>query len=55
MLVLTRKFGERLFLTTPAGERVEILVERKKGSEAVRIGIEAPQAIRIHREEIPAE
>ena len=48
MLVLTRSVGERLFIHN--GE-IKIQVLEVKGSQ-VRIGIEAPKSITIHREEV---
>jgi carbon storage regulator len=50
MLVLTRKEGE----TIRIGRDTVITVCRLKGSE-VRIGIEAPRAIRVVRGEIDRE
>ena len=48
MLVLTRSIGERLFIQN--GE-IKIQVLEVKGNQ-VRIGIEAPKNISIHREEV---
>lgn len=48
MLVLTRSIGERLFILD--GE-IKIQVLEVKGNQ-VRIGIEAPKHIAIHREEV---
>lgn len=48
MLVLTRSVGERLFVND--GE-IKIQVLEVKGNQ-VRIGIEAPKHIAIHREEV---
>ena len=48
MLVLTRSVGERLFVKD--GE-IKIQVLEVKGNQ-VRIGIEAPKHIAIHREEV---
>ena len=48
MLVLTRSVGERLFIQD--GE-IKIQVLEVKGNQ-VRIGIEAPKDIAIHREEV---
>jgi carbon storage regulator len=48
MLVLTRSIGERLFIKD--GE-IKIQVLEVKGNQ-VRIGIEAPKHIAIHREEV---
>lgn len=48
MLVLTRSIGERLFIQD--GE-IKIQVLEVKGNQ-VRLGIEAPKNIAIHREEV---
>jgi carbon storage regulator len=47
MLILTRRVGERLII----GENIEITILGMKGSQ-VRIGIDAPKEIPVHREEI---
>jgi carbon storage regulator len=49
MLVLTRKQGERIQI----GDGIVVSVERIVGGR-VQIGIEAPQAVRILREELLA-
>lgn len=48
MLVLTRTVGERLIINN--GE-IKLSVLEVKGSQ-VRIGIDAPKNVAIHREEI---
>ena len=48
MLVLTRSVGERLFIQDGL---IKIQVLEMKGNQ-VRIGIEAPKEISIHREEV---
>ncbi|OGT44953.1 MAG: carbon storage regulator [Gammaproteobacteria bacterium RIFCSPHIGHO2_12_FULL_38_11] len=48
MLVLTRSVGERLFIQDGL---IKIQVLEVKGNQ-VRIGIEAPKEIAIHREEV---
>ncbi len=48
MLVLTRSVGERLFIND--GE-IKIRVLEVKGNQ-VRIGVEAPREVTVHREEI---
>ena len=48
MLVLTRSVGERLIIND--GE-IKLSVLEVKGSQ-VRIGIEAPRSVSVHREEI---
>lgn len=45
MLTTKRRVGERIYLTTPAGE-VTILV-LSIGAERVRLGIEAPREVVI--------
>jgi len=47
MLLLTRKPGEKLII----GDNVTVTVLSVKGNQ-VRIGIEAPRDVKIHREEI---
>lgn len=47
MLVLTRKVGEKIQI----GEHISVLIMDVKGRQ-VRLGIEAPAEIKVHREEI---
>ena len=47
MLILTRRIGEKLVI----GENVTITILSAKGSQ-IRIGIDAPRDIQVHREEI---
>jgi len=47
MLILTRKMGESIII----GDNVRVNVLEIKGRQ-VRLGIEAPHEITIHREEI---
>ena len=51
MLILGRKLTERVWLTTPNGIVVWVSVERLGGNDC-RIGIEAPPAVEIVREEL---
>lgn len=47
MLILTRRIGERIRI----GDAVAVTVMDIKGAQ-VRIGIEAPKDVPVHREEI---
>ncbi|MBD3754342.1 MAG: carbon storage regulator CsrA [Gammaproteobacteria bacterium] len=47
MLVLTRREGESLLI----GDNVKLTILAVKGGQ-VRVGIEAPQEVSIHREEL---
>ncbi len=47
MLVLTRKFGESITI----GDDIKITILDSKGKN-IRIGIEAPRNIAIHRKDI---
>ena len=47
MLVLSRKIGERIII----GDGIEISVVEVRGGK-VRIGVEAPATVRIHRSEV---
>ena len=47
MLILTRRIGEKLVIN----ENVTVTILASKGSQ-VRIGIEAPRDVQVHREEI---
>jgi carbon storage regulator CsrA len=50
MLVLTRKLNERIVLTIGSCE-IEIAVVRL-GNQAVRIGVEAPEDVKVMRGEL---
>jgi carbon storage regulator len=47
MLVLTRKAGEGIII----GDDIKITVVELKGG-GVRIGIDAPRAMKVHRQEV---
>ena len=47
MLILTRKVGERLII----GDDIAVTVLSVKGNQ-VRVGVQAPSSIAVHREEI---
>ncbi|HHO75142.1 MAG TPA: carbon storage regulator [Deltaproteobacteria bacterium] len=47
MLILTRKVGEAVSI----GDDIQISVVEIKGSQ-VKLGIQAPKSIEVHREEI---
>ncbi|MDG0996326.1 MAG: carbon storage regulator CsrA [Gammaproteobacteria bacterium] len=49
MLILTRRVGETLMI----GDNVSITVLGAKGSQ-VRLGVNAPREVSVHREEIYA-
>ncbi|MGE0201823.1 MAG: carbon storage regulator CsrA [Candidatus Melainabacteria bacterium] len=47
MLVLTRKTGQKLMI----GDNVVVTILETRG-ESVKLGIDAPKSVAIHREEI---
>lgn len=47
MLILTRRVGESLMI----GDDVVVTVLASKGNQ-IRIGIEAPREVEVHREEV---
>lgn len=47
MLVLGRKLGEKILID--GGIEIEVVKVQKGG---VRLGIKAPEAVKIHREEV---
>lgn len=52
MLVLTRKTREGIVVRTESGEEVAIYVSGVLRNGAVKIGIQAPKAIKIIRSEL---
>lgn len=54
MLVLTRRAGETLILTLPAGEQITVSLELIEGHRA-KVGVTAPQSIRVIRGELQRE
>lgn len=47
MLVLTRKLGEGIVI----GDRIKVVVVEVKGNQ-IKLGIEAPPELSVHREEV---
>jgi carbon storage regulator len=54
MLVLTRQLGKSLIITQPDGTQITVTVQEVRGPQ-VRLGVEAPRHISVHRSEIHAE
>lgn len=56
MLVLSRKVGESVIITTDMGETVRVCIEEVRGTRLgrsqVRISFDAPRHIEIMREEV---
>lgn len=50
MLILTRRIGETLFIGE-GEDAIQVAVLGVKGSQ-VRLGVEAPKDVPVHREEI---
>jgi carbon storage regulator len=51
MLILTRRVGEKLIIDLGNGTPIGVTVLGVKGNQ-VRIGVDAPKHIPVHREEI---
>jgi len=47
MLILTRKYGETIII----GDKIKVTILNVKGG-GVRVGIEAPKDVPVHREEV---
>lgn len=47
MLILTRRIGENLII----GDDIKVTILGVKGNQ-IRVGIEAPQEVSVHRQEI---
>lgn len=54
MLVLTRKKDEGITVTFADGTRARIVVAQIRGDK-VRLGLEGPETVTFHRDEIQAE
>ena len=52
MLVLGRKAGQTIEITTSSGERITIMVVALGSAGKVRIGVDAPGDCTIHRGEV---
>lgn len=50
MLILTRRVGESIMI----GDDIVLTVSEVRG-DAVRIGIQAPRSVQVHREEVYRE
>jgi carbon storage regulator CsrA len=51
MLVISRKRSESLTLILPDQRKIVIVAEKRPGSSSIRVGIDAPQDVKIHRTE----
>ena len=51
MLVLSRKDGQRITLTTAGGEKITVCIDRI-GNRSARVSIDAPKSVRVLRNEI---
>lgn len=51
MLVLSRLKDESIIITTPQGDKIEIVITEVSGHK-VRVGIEAARNISVHRKEV---
>jgi len=55
MLSLSRRHGESITLILPNGEEILVSVIKGKSSDAVRVGITAPDDVEIIRTELLEE
>ena len=55
MLILSRKTGQSLILTTDAGEVIEVMISDIRSGPTIRVGIEAPKSVMIWRKEVYEE
>lgn len=51
MISLTRKYGQSIFIDTPDGTRLRVLIQAQHGRQ-VKVCIEAPRDYAVLREEI---
>ena len=52
MLVLKRKSGEQVIITTPEGREIVIEVVSQRNTESLRIGFRADPEVTIDRKEV---
>ena len=52
MLVLSRKRGERIVARLPDDREIVVTLVEIRGSDKVRLGFDAPEDVRIWREEL---
>lgn len=50
-MVLSRKDGQRITLTTGGGETIEVVIDRMQRGTA-RVSINAPQSVKVMRSEV---
>jgi len=51
MLVLSRKDGQRITLTTESGDKITVCIDRI-GNRSARVSIDAPKSVKVLRNEI---
>jgi len=54
VLVLSRRVGESVVIGDPSSEQVTVTVLEVRG-DVVRVGIDAPRSVAVHRAELLAE